>query len=241
MALPAFASDALAASAGKYPTHPEVEVRVRQPRDDEPVLRADAATAPRTRARCSAAAYQWTGSDDRRTSAEMVNAMNAAISAQGRRHRGLRSSTRRRSTPPTEQALDGGHPGASPTTPTRSAAGNKRLAYIGQDLFHSGVEMGQRIAGLVGKGDVALFIATPGQLNIQPRIDGAHAAIKKSGKGDQGDAIATGRRPQRASWRRSTPTTSGTRTVKGMFAVDAGSTQGVGADHEEVRACRRRA
>ena len=29
---------------------------------------------------------------------------------------------------------------------------------------------------------VALFIATPGQLNIQPRIDGAKDAIKKSGK-----------------------------------------------------------
>ena len=37
----------------------------------------------------------------------------------------------------------------------------------------SGQEMGKRIVDLVGEGDVALFIATPGSLNIQPRIDGA--------------------------------------------------------------------
>ena len=43
--------------------------------------------------------------------------------------------------------------------------------------------MGQRVVDLVGSGDVALFIATPGQLNIQPRIDGLIAAIKKFGKG----------------------------------------------------------
>ena len=33
--------------------------------------------------------------------------------------------------------------------------------------------MGKRIADLVPSGDVALFIATPGSANIQPRIDGA--------------------------------------------------------------------
>src|SRR5262249_61309691 len=70
---------------------------------------------------------------------------------------------------------------------------NERLAYIGQDLFASGFAMGQRIVTLVKEGDVALFIATPGQLNIQPRIDGATAAIKKySGGKIKTSAIATG-------------------------------------------------
>ena len=32
------------------------------------------------------------------------------------------------------------------------------------------------------EGEVVGFIATPGQLNIQPRLDGAKAAIKESGK-----------------------------------------------------------
>ena len=63
--------------------------------------------------------------------------------------------------------------------------------YIGQDLYLSGYNMGQRVVDLVGSGDVALFIATPGQLNIQPRIDGLIAAIKKFGKGK----IKTRRRP----------------------------------------------
>src|SRR5213079_1108103 len=69
---------------------------------------------------------------------------------------------------------------------------NSRLCYIGQDLFVSGQEMGKRIVELVPSGDVALFIATPGSLNIQPRIDGATQAIKASGKPITTKAIASG-------------------------------------------------
>ena len=76
---------------------------------------------------------------------------------------------------------------------------NNRLCYIGQDLFVSGQEMGKRIVDLVPSGDVALFIATPGASNIQPRIDGAQDVIKKSGKGITPHVIATGAaRPGRA-------------------------------------------
>src|SRR5690606_40864173 len=60
------------------------------------------------------------------------------------------------------------------------------------DLFTSGMELGRRIAELVDEGPVVGFIATPGQLNIQPRIDGARQAIKESGKNIQFDQIATG-------------------------------------------------
>ncbi len=70
-------------------------------------------------------------------------------------------------------------------------ARNKRLAYIGQDLFLSGQMMGERIVKLVGSGKVAIFIATPGQLNLQPRVDGAMDAIKKSGANIQAAMIAT--------------------------------------------------
>ena len=38
--------------------------------------------------------------------------------------------------------------------------------------------MGKRISRLVPSGDVALFIATPGSANIQPRIDGAQNVLK---------------------------------------------------------------
>jgi simple sugar transport system substrate-binding protein len=51
-----------------------------------------------------------------------------------------------------------------------------------QDLFQSGVQMGNRIVQEVGSGDVVIFIITPGSLNLQPRVDGAISAIKASGK-----------------------------------------------------------
>src|SRR5260370_17469460 len=66
------------------------------------------------------------------------------------------------------------------------------MAYIGQDLFASGEAMGTRIASLIPSGAVAGFIATPGSLNIQPRIDGAKAAIKASGQPINFTATATG-------------------------------------------------
>ena len=88
--------------------------------------------------------------------------------------------------------------------------------------------MGQRIVNLVGSGDVALFIATPGQLNIQPRIDGAIAAIKKFGAGKiKTTSIATGALlPDEVA--KVEAYYLGHKNLKGMFAVDAGSTQAVG-------------
>ncbi len=76
-------------------------------------------------------------------------------------------------------------------------------------------------------GHVGLFIATPGQLNIQPRIDGAIAAIKASGKPITYELIATG-----ATIDEELPKIKayylGNQSLKGMFAVDAGSTQCIG-------------
>jgi hypothetical protein len=72
----------------------------------------------------------------------------------------------------------------------RRGSENRRLAYIGQDLYMSGQMMGERIVKLVGSGEVAIFIATPGQLNLQPRVDGAMDAIKKSGANIQATMIA---------------------------------------------------
>ena len=104
---------------------------------------------------------------------------------------------------------------------------NKRLCYIGQDLFESGVQMGNRIVSLVPSGDVALFIATPGALNIQPRIDGAISAIKKSGKPINYKSIATGAEVNE-ELSRVDAYYIGHKGVKGMFAVDAGTTQSLG-------------
>ena len=103
---------------------------------------------------------------------------------------------------------------------------NKRLAYIGQDNYQSGLEMGARIVSLVPEGQVCIFIATPNQLNIQPRVDGALDAIRDSGKPLKVHVVASGvdvvteRKKIEASYRAN-------RNVRGLFAVDAGSTQGI--------------
>ncbi|MDE2198740.1 MAG: sugar ABC transporter substrate-binding protein [Rhodospirillales bacterium] len=164
--------------------------------------------------------YQWTGSQTS-NAAEMVNAMNAAIAARADAIAVpiVDPVAFKR---PIARAMEAGIPVFS----YNADADAGRLAYIGQDLYAAGEKMGDRIVSLVGSGKIVLFISTPGQLNIQPRIDGAQAAIKKSGKPITVEVIATG------------PTVDeelskikayyiGHQDVKGMFAVDGGSTQGI--------------
>jgi simple sugar transport system substrate-binding protein len=165
--------------------------------------------------------YQWTGSESSNVN-EMVNAVNSAITAKAD---GIAVSLvdLKAFNGPVQRALDADIPVVGYNA---DAAENARLSYIGQDLFGSGQEMGTRIVDLVGSGPVALFIATPGSLNIQPRIDGAQDTIKKSGADITTDVIATG-----AALPKELSTIDayyvGHKDVKGMFAVDAGSTQGV--------------
>ena len=164
--------------------------------------------------------YQWTGSQNS-IAAEMVNAMNAAIAAKADAI-AVPIVDPAAFTRPIQRAMDAGIPVFS----YNADAPAGRLAYIGQDLYAAGVKMGERIVSLVDSGKIVLFISTPGQLNIQPRIDGAQDAIKKSGKSITAEVIATG------------PTVDeelskikayyiGHQDVKGMFAVDGGSTQGI--------------
>ena len=170
--------------------------------------------------------YQWTGSTTSNVS-EMVNAFNSAISAKAA---GISCCLvdLKAFNAPTSSALSKGIPVLAYNADVPAGNPNERLAYIGQDLFASGFAMGQRIVNLVKEGDVALFIATPGQLNIQPRIDGATAAIKKySGGKIKTSAIATGSQLN-DEIAKIDAYYLGHKNVKGMFAVDAGSTQAVG-------------
>jgi simple sugar transport system substrate-binding protein len=105
--------------------------------------------------------------------------------------------------------------------------GSNRLAYIGQGLYESGFALGQRALEQVDSGDVAAFIATPGQLNIQPRIDGAQAAIKQSGKAINFQAVATNADITKGQ-SIIDAYVQGHQNVAGLLAVDAGSTQSVG-------------
>jgi simple sugar transport system substrate-binding protein len=164
----------------------------------------------------------WTGSE-RSDTGEMVRAMNHAIREQVD---GIAISVIDpfAFNEPTARALDHGIPVVSYNAD--GGRGNKRLAYVGQDLYQAGLQFGARIAELVPDGDVFLFIATPGQLNIQPRIDGARDALRDSGKPLRLHVVGTGALVGDER-RKVEQTYLANRSLRGMFAVDAGSTKGV--------------
>jgi simple sugar transport system substrate-binding protein len=164
--------------------------------------------------------YQWTGSENSNVN-EMVNAFNTAVTG-GADGIGVCLVDKKAFNQPVDAALKAKIPVVAYNADEPS---NARLAYIGQDLFVSGVEMGKHIKDLVPSGDVAMFIATPGQANIQPRIDGALSVLKKV-SGIKTHTITTGAAVPAEltvidAYAQSHPET------KGYFAVDAGSTQGL--------------
>jgi simple sugar transport system substrate-binding protein len=164
--------------------------------------------------------YTWTGSSTSNVS-EMVNAINSAVSSKAN---GIASSLidPKAFNAPVQASLSAGIPFVAYNADEPQTG---RLAYIGQDLYVSGQEMGTHIASLIpGGGQIGLFIATPGAANIQPRINGALATLKSTNV--KPDVVATGadvpgELTKINAWATSHP------SAKGMFAVDAGSTQGL--------------
>jgi simple sugar transport system substrate-binding protein len=171
--------------------------------------------------------FQWTGSKDSVTS-EMVNNLNQAVSG---RADGIAVAVTDKTAfrQGVDSALDQGIPVVSYNADgARGDPGTNRLAYIGQDLYNSGYQLGTRIAQLMPNGGEAVgFIATPGSLNIQPRIDGAKDAIEASGKNINFTDVASGAElPKELST--IDAYSQGHQNLRGMFAVDAGSTESVG-------------
>jgi simple sugar transport system substrate-binding protein len=167
---------------------------------------------------------EWAGSK-RSDVAQMVAAMEQAIA---RRVDGIAVSVidQFAFNGPTARALEHGIPVVAYNAD--GGHNNKRLAYVGQDLYQAGLQFGARIVELVHEGDVFLFIATPGQLNIQPRIDGALDALRDSGKPVKAHVVGTGALVA-SEHHRIEEAYLTHRTLRGMFAVDAGSTSGVAA------------
>jgi simple sugar transport system substrate-binding protein len=171
--------------------------------------------------------FQWTGSKDSIV-AEMVNATNTAISAKADGI-ALAVVDKNAFKAPVDQALAAGIPVVSYNADgAKDDPGTNRLAYIGQGLYDSGFQLGQRaIESGLDSGEVVGFIATPGQLNIQPRIDGASDAIKQSGKSLKFNPVATNADVTKGlsiidAYAQGHP------DLAGMLAGDAGSTQSVG-------------
>jgi simple sugar transport system substrate-binding protein len=171
--------------------------------------------------------FQWTGSKDA-VVAEMVNATNTAISAKADGI-ALAVVDKNAFNAPVNQALDAGIPVVSYNADgAKDDPGTNRLAYIGQGLYESGFQLGQRaLASGLESGDVVGFIATPGALNIQPRIDGASDAIKQSGKPLKFTAQGTNADVVKGT-NIIDAYAQGHPNLAGMLAVDAGSTQAVG-------------
>jgi simple sugar transport system substrate-binding protein len=171
--------------------------------------------------------YEWTGSETSNVG-QMVDAINTAVTSGVD---GIATSLidLHAFNAPVEAALKAGIPVVSYNA---DAPTNKRLAYIGQNLKLAGEKMGERIAADVGEGDVALFIDTPGSANLQPRIEGAEAAIKASGKPIKTHAIATGTSEPgqlsiiEAYW-------VGHKETKGMYAVAGDSTAQLGKEMQK--------
>ncbi len=163
--------------------------------------------------------YQWTGSESSNVS-QMVNAVNTAVTG-GADGIAVALIDLSAFNAPVEAALKAGIPVVAYNADSLT---NKRLSYIGQDLKKAGEQMGERIVADVGSGDVALFIATPGSANLQPRIAGAIRAVRASGKPITLHEVATGAAvPGELStidayW-------VGHQSTKGMYAVDGGSTE----------------
>ncbi len=178
--------------------------------------------------------FQWTGSKDSIV-AEMVNATKTAISAKAD---GIALAVVDKDAfkAPVDEALAAGIPVVSYNADgAKDDPGTNRLSYIGQGLYESGFQLGQRaLASGLDSGEVVGFIATPGALNIQPRIDGASDAIKQSGKPLKFTPVGTNADVTKGlsiidAYAQGHP------DLAGMLAVDAGSTQSVGQVVEKYK------
>src|SRR5580692_7754 len=171
---------------------------------------------------------KWGGSASTSSVSQMVSYLNSAVSAKAD---GIATTVISSTgfTTPVMNAMNAGIPvisyNADGTVNSKGVAdiGTNRLCYVGQALYTSGQQLGQRIHSLVKTpGDVVIFIATPGTGNIQPRLDGAKSILAPLGYtvAEQATGAATNQElPAEKSY------LAAHKTVKGAFAVDAGSTE----------------
>ena len=161
---------------------------------------------------------QWTG-DENGNVANMATAFDTAING-GADGIAIALTDSNAFIDATKRALGKGIPVVAYNA---AAPNNYPLAYIGQDLYQSGLLMGQRIAGQVTSGTILVGIAQPGANNLQPRLDGLTAALKQNAPGVTVKPINTGAQ-QAAELNAMTAAFSGAPDAVGLYAVDAGST-----------------
>ena len=171
---------------------------------------------------------KWGGSASTSSVSQMVSFLQTAISAKAN---GIATTVINATgfTTPVMDAMNAGIPVITYNADgvyTPSGApniGTNRLCYVGQALYLSGQQLGERIKSLVTTpGEIVIFIATPGTGNIQPRFDGAASVLKPAGY--TVSEIATGAATS-VELAAEKAYLLGHKSVKGAFAVDAGSTE----------------
>jgi simple sugar transport system substrate-binding protein len=161
---------------------------------------------------------QWSGSENGNV-AQMASAMDTAINSNADGI-AVALTDNNAFVEPTKRALGKGIPVIAYNA---SAANNYPLTYVGQDLYLSGFQMGQRIGKDVTSGDILVGISQPGGNNVQPRLDGIIAALKQAAPGVTVRSVNTGAE-QAGELNAMTAAYTGNQGVKGIYAVDAGST-----------------
>ena len=166
----------------------------------------------------------------------MVSAIDTAIAAKAN---GIATTVINSSpsdttfTIPVAAAMNAGIPVVSynadgPIINGAATPGTNRLCYVGQALYLSGQQMGERIKSLAKPGEIVIFIATPGSANIQPRYDGAASVLTPAGYSVK--MVATGARPRAKGRREGVPARQQEhhRRVRGGRRVDRGARPAAG-------------
>jgi simple sugar transport system substrate-binding protein len=178
---------------------------------------------------------KWTGSANS-IAAEMTAQINAAVAAKAAGIATVLTDSTSFTTP-VANAMNAGIPVVSYNADgsvTKGVAdiGTNRLCYVGQALYTSGQQLGERIKLAVPTpGEVVIFISTPGQANIQPRFDGASSVLTPLGYTVTEEATGATAPPELPAMK---AYLVGHSSVKGAFAVDGGSTSFLGQALKET-------
>ena len=169
----------------------------------------------------------WTGAlSTQPTVPTMLSAFNAAVTAGSP---GIATTVVSATSfvAPINSALAAGIPVVTYNANGSTASPTNGLAYIGQELYISGQAVGTRLASLMTKGDTAVgFIAQPGALNIQPRMDGATQALQAAGMKVLGGSAGIDMGASATQEAQAVPAylQSHGSSIQGVFAVDGGDT-----------------
>jgi simple sugar transport system substrate-binding protein len=231
-AAPSSSSSTAAAAAGNFPTTPKWQFTFVNHVTDNSFFTPTQYGFADAAAILGIPTPHWTGAlSTQPTVPTMLSAFNDAVTAGSP---GIATTVVAATSfiSPIDSALAAGIPVVTYNANGSSSSPTNGLAYIGQDLLASGTEVGTRLASLMKKGDTAVgIIAQPGALNIQPRLDGAAAALQAAGmtvmfgtKGFDGGASAS----QEATAVPEFIQSHGSK-IQGIFAVDGGDTALLGS------------